>query len=105
MAIDWDDIEEARKVLGLEEKATLNEIKSAFRRLARKNHPDLSDDMYGHQRMRRLNHAYQLLTDYCSSFRFPLKKGPDAEIIDDEKWWLDRFGTDPLWGKSRHDKE
>ncbi len=100
MNIDWDDIEEAREVLGLDERATLSEIKKAFRRMARKNHPDLNRDASGHQRMRQLNHAYQILLDYCSSFRFPLQKGPDAEIIDDEKWWFDRFGSDPLWGKS-----
>ncbi len=99
MSFDWDDIEEAREILELEERATLAEIKEAFRRLAKEHHPDLNGEGADPNRMRKLNRAYQTLQDYCSSFRFPLKKGPESEIIDDEKWWFDRFGEDPLWGK------
>lgn len=34
------EIDEARKILGLGEVATLKEIKGAYRRLARRYHPD-----------------------------------------------------------------
>ena len=38
--IDFDEIEEARKLLGLGETGTLKEIKNAYRRLAHQYHPD-----------------------------------------------------------------
>ncbi len=98
--MDWDDIEEARDILGLDDRATLAEIKAAFRRQARSHHPDLTGSREDHQRMRRINHAYRVLMDYCAGFSFPLKRGPEDRPMNDEEWWLDRFGTDPLWGKS-----
>lgn len=95
---DWQEIEWARLRLGLAERATLKEIKKAYRSQAKGNHPDIAE---GGDRnaMREINRAYQLLLDYCSSYRYPLAKNLKEEM-DDEDWWMDRFGQDPLWGKS-----
>jgi DnaJ-class molecular chaperone len=37
---NFNEIEEARKLLGLGEAATLDEIKRAYRTLAHRHHPD-----------------------------------------------------------------
>lgn len=97
---DWQEIEWARRRLDLAERATLKEIKKAYRRLSKENHPDIAevrgaDDQNA---MREINRAYQLLLDYCGNYRYPLVRNLQEEM-DDEEWWMDRFGQDPLWGK------
>lgn len=51
-------------ILGLERGASQDEIKRAFRRLARENHPDVKkDDPHAGDRFKEINEAYQVLSD------------------------------------------
>ncbi|HKB10518.1 MAG TPA: J domain-containing protein [Vicinamibacterales bacterium] len=51
-------------VLGLERGATLNDIKRAYRRLARKHHPDINPgDRLAEQKFRQIAEAYETLSD------------------------------------------
>ncbi|MGY1806267.1 molecular chaperone DnaJ [Blastococcus sp. SYSU D00669] len=50
-------------VLGLARGATDNEIKRAYRRLARDLHPDVNPDPAAKERFQEVNRAYQALTD------------------------------------------
>src|SRR4051812_37023357 len=50
-------------VLGLARGATDNEIKRAYRRLARDLHPDVNPDPGAKERFQEVNRAYQALTD------------------------------------------
>ena len=50
-------------ILGLTPRATANEIKSAYRRLARKYHPDVSASPDSEARFVIINRAYQILSD------------------------------------------
>jgi curved DNA-binding protein len=51
------------KVLGVERTATEEQIKKAFRRLARKHHPDISKAPDAAARMQELNEAHEVLRD------------------------------------------
>lgn len=52
------------KVLGVPEKATEKEIKSAYRKLARKYHPDLNPgDAGAEQKFKQVNEAHEVLSD------------------------------------------
>ncbi len=51
------------KVLGVERTATEDDIKKAFRRLARKHHPDISKAADASARMQELNEAQEVLRD------------------------------------------
>ena len=51
------------KVLGVERGASDDEIKKAFRRLARKHHPDISQAADASARMQELNEAHDVLRD------------------------------------------
>ena len=52
------------KVLGVEKNATQEEIKKAFRRLARKYHPDLNpNDPSAKEKFQELNEANEVLSD------------------------------------------
>jgi DnaJ-class molecular chaperone len=73
---NFDEIDEARRLLGLGEVATLKEIKSAYRRLAHCYHPDKhivasEEDV---ERMKKLNRAYKALMDYCTDYKYSFKE-------------------------------
>jgi len=51
-------------VLGVERKARLGEIKKAYRKLARKFHPDLNPgDKRAEERFKQITEAYDVLSD------------------------------------------
>ncbi len=50
-------------VLGVKRTATSNEIKSAYRRLARKYHPDVNSDPAAQSKFAQINEAYHTLID------------------------------------------
>ena len=82
------------EVLGLSDTASADEIKSAYRRLARKYHPDVSKEKNAEERFKSINEAYEALKD------------PDKrKAYDDLKRGGFRAGDDfrppPGWGSGR----
>jgi len=73
---NFDEIEEARKLLGLGEEATHEEIKWAYRTLAHRHHPDklVKEDNDEIETMKRLNWAYKLLMDYCNEYKYSFRE-------------------------------
>ncbi len=58
------NLDKCYQLLGLDREASLDRVKSAYRALARRFHPDLNpNDAQAHQRFITLNQAYQLLID------------------------------------------
>src|ERR1700755_674114 len=52
------------KVLGINKNATSDEIKPAYRKLARKHHPDLNpNDKEAHKKFQQINEANDVLSD------------------------------------------
>ncbi|MDA1172759.1 MAG: DnaJ domain-containing protein, partial [Proteobacteria bacterium] len=51
------------EILGLTRDATAEQIKKAYRKLARKYHPDVSKEPDAEARMQELNVAYDTLSD------------------------------------------
>ena len=51
------------QALGVPREATADDIKKAFRRLARKYHPDVSKEANAEARMKEVNEAYAVLSD------------------------------------------
>jgi len=63
------EINEARKVLELEEAASAKEIEAAYQRMSLKFHPDRhkpEDQSEAERRMKDINWAYGVLKEYCS---------------------------------------
>ena len=104
---EWAKIREAADLLGLGEKATLAEVKKAYRRLSKKYHPDLqksTKQKVESMEMQNLSEAYQLLLHYCTGYSFSFTPG-DNEQFDAEDWWFERFGGDHHWGKGAPQEE
>lgn len=100
---EWARIKTAAVLLGLGEKATLAEIKKAYRRMSKKHHPDVQRkdrEKAPQVAMHELTEAYKILLDYCAQYHFPLQPG-ENEPFESEDWWFERFGQDHLWGKGR----
>jgi hypothetical protein len=95
----WEKIIAAKETLGLGDQASLTEIKAAYRHLSKQYHPDLAaEPETAGPKMHALTEAYQVLLEYGANCLLPLVPGED-EIVEDEDWWMNRFGQDPLWGK------
>ena len=62
-------------VLGVTREATQDEIKKAFRKLARENHPDLNQDPEAERRFKEINLAYETLSDPAKRRRYDLFGG------------------------------
>ena len=85
---NFAEIDEARKVLGLSESATLKEIKRAYRTLAHRHHPDKrsGDESSEDEIMKKLNWAYKLLMDYCSEYKYSFREEDVARTYPYEEY-------------------
>jgi WD40 repeat protein len=74
------------EVLGVAEQADPEQIKSAYRRLARKLHPDVNPDRRADEAMSMVNEAYRVLADegrrasYDASRTFGISGAPAADF-------------------------
>jgi DnaJ-class molecular chaperone len=85
---NFNEIEEARQLLGLGETATLKEIKRAYRTLAHRHHPDKQGGggSTAGEDMKRLNRAYKLLTEYCNEYKYSFKKEDVARTYPQDEY-------------------
>jgi len=51
------------EILGVEKNASKDEIKRAYKRLAKKHHPDVDKSSGANERFKEINEAYQVLSD------------------------------------------
>jgi len=58
------------KILEIDKKADEKEIKSAYRKLARKYHPDVNKDPEAGEKFKDLNEAYEVLSDKEKRYRY-----------------------------------
>lgn len=93
----YADLQEALRVLGLGERATLKEIKTRHRQLVLIHHPDIGkvDDP---ETIRQVNAAYRVLLDYVAEYRFSFAEDEFYEQNPEERISM-QFADDPLWGK------
>src|SRR3954452_11317521 len=84
MARDYYD------VLGVSRDADPDELQQAFRRLARRNHPDVNRDPGAEERFKEINEAYSVLSDPKQRKKYD-RFGEDFRQIPDD--WEERIGA------------
>jgi DnaJ-class molecular chaperone len=75
--MDFEQIDEARRILGLDEYASLEEIKAAYKELALKYHPDRCGNdrkKECEEKFKEIAHAKDVLTLYCANYRYSFKE-------------------------------
>jgi len=85
----------SKTLLGLREKATLKEIKSKYKNLMKKWHPDKhKDDQEKATKMSmQINEAYEVIMQYCENFEFPFDEEHIKKVSQTpEEWWREKFG-------------
>ena len=97
----FQQIDESRRLLGLSELATMDEIKKNFRVLLHKWHPDkCKDDKLKCKEMaENIITAYKIIMKYCENYRYSFSKENVKNSHNNTEWWFDRYGDDPIWGK------
>src|SRR5260221_5743696 len=82
------------KVLGVERSASEDEIKKAYRKLARKYHPDVSKEANAKEKFQEVSEAYETLRDKEKRAAYDSlgshRPGQDFRPPPD---WFDRFGS------------
>ncbi|MBT0666126.1 J domain-containing protein [Geobacter pelophilus] len=93
----YADLKEARRVMGLGERATLKEIKARHKELVKQHHPDTGNTNES-EMIRQVNAAYRVILDYVTEYRFFFAENEFYEQNPEERIWQ-QFADDPLWGK------
>ena len=93
---NFQQIDEARKILGLEEEATLQEIKQAYRKLVLKYHPDRSKEEKRKEReemSKKINQAKDVLMAYCAGYKYSFREKDIKRAAMDREFYehLKRF--------------
>ncbi|OPA77921.1 DnaJ family protein [Campylobacter pinnipediorum subsp. pinnipediorum] len=73
------------ETLGVSKSASSDEIKKAYRRLARKYHPDINKELGAEEKFKEINAAYEILSD------------------DKKRSQYDRYGDSMFGGQNFHD--
>ena len=98
------------EVLGVGRNATADELKSAFRKLARQYHPDVNKEPDAEERFKEINEAYAILSDserraaydrYGHAGLNGMGGMPDFSTVDFSEIFEEFFGFGGLGGRGR----
>ncbi|MCA1188761.1 MULTISPECIES: DnaJ C-terminal domain-containing protein [unclassified Saccharopolyspora] len=78
------------EVLGVSRGASQDEIQQAYRKLARRHHPDVNSAPEAEERFKEINEAYDVLSDPDLRKRYD-RFGPDFRSVPED--WEERVGA------------
>ena len=92
----FQELQQALEIFGLSGRATLRQIKGRHRELVKRYHPDRGGEE-DPERIRLINAAYRLLTDYCQNYAFSFEE-EEFYVQNPEERLRMQFSDAPLWG-------
>ena len=101
--LTYKNVNRARKILNLGKRATMSDIRTAYKKLSLKYHPDRCGDDEKEEceeKFKKISRAYKLIMDYCDLHKFSFAGEKVKQVSPDEayKQHIDRFYGD-WWGK------
>lgn len=98
----YQKISEARQILQLPESATIEQIKSNYRMMLSRWHPDKSSENQEQckEMTQKIIAAYQMILAYCNQYAYSFSEEVVNKHLSPEEWWFERFGNDPHWSKN-----
>lgn len=101
--IKYNDIIKAKELLNLPERASMEEIKSNYKKLMMQWHPDKCHDNIEkcNEMTKKLTTAYETIRLYCRQYNYSFAEADLKQYLSAEEWWAERFGHDPLWGRAK----
>lgn len=85
----FEEMNEARELLGLGETATLKQLKRAYKRAANRYHPDKcrdSDRVKCAEMMKKVNKAYELIMKYFTDYNYSFREEDVARAYPDDDY-------------------
>ena len=103
----FEKITAARMLLEIPEQATLAKIRTSYRKVIKRWHPDKcgkeNTDTYK-KMTTQIIEAYTIISSYCDQYHISFTQEKVDNNTSQEDWWLERFGNDPLWAKVKPDR-
>lgn len=94
------------RILGIEKNATREEIKSAYRKLVMKYHPDRNqDNEEAIEKMKEINEAYEVLDSDISRFVYDEYKSNEERIEKENKQKDESYAGTPKSNKRTYEKK
>ena len=69
------------EILGVPRTATPDELKAAFRKLARQYHPDVNKEPDAEERFKEINEAYAILSDADQRAAYDRYKSDRSHVV------------------------
>ena len=87
-------LNQARQTLELPERTSIRQIRDKYHELSRIWHPDHCRDKpeVCHEMQQKINEAYAVLMDYCSSYQYSFRREDVEEYPSGEDFWWEHFG-------------
>lgn len=103
MTLSYSELIEAKKVLQLPDRASMQEIKLSYKSLLKRWHPDTcaTDADECNEMTARIVTAYKTIRLYCDSYEYSFEEQELKLHLSKEEWWMDKFGEDPLWARGK----
>lgn len=93
-----NDIKGYYAVFGVSEKASYKEIRHAYRQLARKYHPDRNNSAFAEEMIKRINAAFEVLSDETKRLLYDNMKFDNASSSESEPEPAPSAGPAPASG-------
>lgn len=84
------------QTLGLQASASKQDIKTAYRRLVRKYHPDVSSDINAEEKIKKINEAYEILSNTSKKESYDSQRSFQSSHDTD-------FNPPPGWQPGNYD--
>ena len=96
MNASFEELQKAKTLLGLRDKATLKEVKHNYKVLMRQWHPDKHPDnvKQATQMSADINQAYETVMHYIDNYEYDFtEESLKKKTQTPQEWWNERFNT------------